>query len=223
MITLEPWLTRATKNELDQWLARATKCLSQESRTTVRAEIQDHYEAGRDEALSQGASPHEAETIALRALGDPARANRLYRRALLTGSEAQVLAQGRWESRLVCSRPLLRGAFLALPAIVFIAGLTAWFLKANSLAGSLLAAGFCLSVLLHGPFFPIYTQPRSRIYHAIKWTALTVLFTFLMLTLGWKYAWLGTYSPCIVAYAEWKRFSIRRKLPASQWPRHLYR
>jgi hypothetical protein len=223
MITLEPWLTRATKNELDQWLTRATKCLSQESRTTVRAEIQDHYEAGRDEAISHGASPHEAEAIALRALGDPARANRLYRRALLTGSEAQVLARGRSEARFICTSPLLRNAFLAMPAIALLAGLIAWFLKANSLAAFLLPVGFCLSVLLHGPFFPIYTQPRSRIYHAIKWTALTVLFSLLMLTLGWKYAWLGTYSLCITAYAEWTRFIIRRKLPASQWPRHLYR
>ena len=208
---------------LEQWLQRATKCLSNDSRATVRTEIQDHYETGCDQAMAGGATRYEAESIALLALGDPAHANRLYRRSLLTSSEARLLSQGRSETRLICSRPVLKTIFLSLPAVAFLAGLAAFFMKANSLAGFLVPIALCLSVMVHGPFFPIYTPLRSRIYRGLKWAALSALFVLVMLALGWKNSWLGISCIWTVGWVEWTRFSIRRKLPINQWPRHLHR
>jgi hypothetical protein len=207
---------------LESWLVRATKCLSAESRAMVRAEISDHYEASREEAIAGGAALYEAEAMALQTLGDPARANRLYRRSLLTSSEATLLSKGRSESRFICSRPILRNMFLALPGAAFLAGLIAFVMKANDLAGFLLPAALCLSVLLHGPFFPVYTPVRSRIYRGLKWTALSVLFALVMVVLGWQNSWLGVSCIWMVGWVEWNRFLIRRKLPINQWPRHLY-
>ena len=41
---------------LDTWLKQTTRHLSRDSAAQVRAEIQEHYEAGRDAAISGGAT-----------------------------------------------------------------------------------------------------------------------------------------------------------------------
>ena len=208
--------------ELEQWLMRASKCLSAESHTRVRAEILDHYEASRDEAIGNGATLLEAEAMALRALGDPGRANRLYRQSLLTSSEAKLLRQGNWEARAVCSRPVLKWIVLGLPVAAFLAGIIALLRGATHLAAELLPIGLCFSVLLHGPFLPIYTPLRSRIYRGFKWAALSAIFLMAMWPLGWSESWLFFGCLWMVVWIEWRRFSIRRKLPIGQWPRQLH-
>lgn len=206
---------------LEQWLTRATRCLSAESRTTVRAEIQDHYEAGRDEAISRGASSHQAGTIALRALGDPVRANRLYRRALLTKDEARLLKEGKWEARVVHSSRLVRWTMLALPVSVFLAGLVAFFMNTRPIPAVLVGISLVLSVLLHGPFLPIYTSTRSRIYRICKWIVLIAFFAA-MVPMARSEAWVLLGSFWLAAWVERIRYSIRRKIPITQWLRHLY-
>ncbi len=176
--------------ELEQWLMRASKCLSAESHTRVRAEILDHYEASRDEAIGNGATLQEAEAMALRALGDPGKANRLYRQSLLTSGEARFLRRGNSEVRAICSRPFLKWLVLGSPVAAFVSGIIAWLWGANRLAAELLPIGICLSILLHGPFLPIYTPLRSRIYRGFKWAALSVLFLVAMWPLGWSESWL---------------------------------
>lgn len=207
---------------LEQWLVRATRCLSQESRTKVRSEILDHYGASRDEAIGSGATLQEAEATALRALGEPAEANRLYRQSLLTSSEARLLREGNWEVRAICSRPVLRWLVLALPVAVFLAGIIALFCRSNNLAAELLLVSFCFSVLLHGPFLPIYTPLRSRIYRGFKWAALSAIFLMAAWSSGWSGSWLSLGCLWTVGWIEWRRISIRRKLPISRWPRQLH-
>ena len=208
--------------ELEKWLTQASRCLSQESRVRVKAEIVDHYEASRDEAIASGAALPEAEAIALRALGDPRVANRLYRRSLLTSGEARFLRRGTSEVRAVCSRPFLKWVVLASPVAAFVSGVIAWLWGANRLAAELLPIGICLSILLHGPFLPIYTPLRSRIYRGFKWAALTALMLISMVPLGWRESWLGLSCLWVIVWIEWTRFSIRRKLPVGQWPRQLH-
>ena len=208
--------------ELEQWVTRATRCLSQESRARVRAEILDHYEASRDEAIGNGATLQEAEAMGLRALGDPGRANALYRQSLLTSSEAKLLREGNWEARAVCSRPVLKWLVLTLPVAMFLAGVLTWFTGAKNLAGELLPIGVCFSVLLHGPFLPIYTPLRSRIYRGIKWAALSAIFLMAMWPLGWSGSWLSLCCLWTVGWIEWRRISIRRKLPIGRWPKQLH-
>jgi len=208
--------------EFEKWLMRATRCLSQESRARVRSEIKDHYEASRNDAVANGATLPEAEAIALRALGEPTEANRLYRQSLLTSSEARLLREGNWEVRAVCSRPVLRWFVLTLPVVVFLAGVLALFGGANHVAAGLVPVSFCFSMLLHGPFLPIYTPLRSRIYRGFKWAALSAIFLMATWPLGWSGSWLFFGCLWTVGRIEWTRFSIRRKLPIGQWPRQLH-
>lgn len=208
--------------DLDNWLLRATRCLAPESSARVRAEITDHFEASRDAAIDTGATAQDAEDAALHALGSPAEANRLYRRSLLTSSEARLLRTGNWEARAVCSRSALRWTFLAVPPIILIAGLLALLQHADGKAFVLLPASLCLAVLLHGPFLPVYTPSRSRIYRGFKWTALLALLLMGTMPLNWHESWICFGCWWFMIWAEWQRFSIRRKLPVGQWPRQLH-
>jgi hypothetical protein len=209
-------------DKLEKWLMQASRCLSQKSRSTVRDEILDHYEASRDEALGNGATWQEAEVMALRALGDPGEANRLYRRSLLTSAEARILGEGNWEARAVCSFPIIKSLMLALPVVVFLAGVFALLARKNELAFSLLPVSLLCSVLLHGPFLPIYTPLRSRIYRGLKWTALAGVFLAIVGWLGWRDSWVCMGGLWICVWTEWTRFSIRRKLPIDRWPKQLH-
>src|SRR5215475_11995878 len=108
---------------LEVWLKQATCRLSADAVLQVQREIEEHYDAAREEALSAGSDPVDAGRAALAALGDAAVANRQYRKVMLTAAEAKVLRQAKWESRAVCR--WLRWLFL-----VPVAGLSAgsWFL-----------------------------------------------------------------------------------------------
>src|SRR5882724_848375 len=99
---------------LDIWLKQATRHLAQASAAQVRGEIQEHYESAREAAMSSGASADEADRLAVAALGDSQVANCQYRNVLLTSAEARLLREGNWEARAVCSRPWLKGMFLAI-------------------------------------------------------------------------------------------------------------
>jgi hypothetical protein len=68
----------------------------------------------------------------------------------------------------------------------------------------------------------VYTPARSRIFRRVKWVALvgSTLLAFgpdagesfwLLLSCLWPLAWI-----------EWTRVSIRRKLRVSAWPKQLY-
>src|SRR5579859_6531288 len=92
---------------LDSWLLQATRGLSKDSASQVRAEIHEHYRSAHDDATAGGTSSDEADRLAVTALGDPKIANRQYRNVLLTSGEARMLRDAKWESRAVCSRPWL--------------------------------------------------------------------------------------------------------------------
>jgi hypothetical protein len=52
---------------LDSWLNQAVRRLSKDSTEIVRREIQEHYDAARDAALSCGIDPQQADAMALQA------------------------------------------------------------------------------------------------------------------------------------------------------------
>jgi hypothetical protein len=207
---------------LEGWLATASRCLSPESAAQVRTEIQAHYESAREAAIAGGSAPDAAERAALAALGDARAANRQYRKVLLTAAEARMLRDVQWESRLVCSRPGLPWMLRLAPLILLGA---AW---AASSAGYGLAArvsfllGMGSGILIAIPTLQIYTPFRSRLYRLLKWP---ILAAALALAFGPKAVdWWGALLICTsgVAWIEWTRHSIRRKLPVEKWPRALY-
>jgi hypothetical protein len=225
---------------LETWLARATRQLSAASAVQVRTEIAQHYESAREDALVSGVAGDEADRIAIAALGDPRAANSQYREALLTRSEARLLRTSACEARFFTSTPLRKRLLAIVPAAAAtcaagayaIATITAPFaipFAASTNATAALVARTCAgaalltSLMFAVPLLPIYTPARARFYRATKWLTVIALSVFLFdpgHRLQWSWLVLNCFS--FVAWIEVKRMSIRRKIPAANWPRHLY-
>jgi Mn2+/Fe2+ NRAMP family transporter len=203
--------------ELQTWLRQATRSLSRDSAAQVRTEIQDHYESARDAAMSGGSSEEEAKRVALAALGNAQAANCQYRSVLLTSAEARMLREGNWEARAVCSRPWLKRSLLAIPVILLCASATLFLTGALDTARVLLTGAIVMSLLLVPPFLPLYTPSRARVLRAVKWAALVGI-----MGLAFQWSWLLIACLWPLAWVEWKRISIRRKLPVADWPKQLY-
>ena len=207
---------------LDSWLKQATRHLGKDSVTRVRTEIQEHFDATRDAAIANGATAEEADTFALKALGDAKAANRQYRRVLLTSAESRILRSDDREARAICSRPPLKWIF----AGVFVTALcaaAALFLTGHVGAGrDAVALAIGMSPLSGALFLPIRTPARGRVFRALKWIAVTVAVALVFGPELLKWSWLLISCLWPLASSEWTRASIRRKLPASAWPRHLY-
>jgi hypothetical protein len=205
---------------LDTWLKQATRHLSKDSTAQVRIEIQEHYESAREAATQNGATADEADRLAVHDLGNAKKANRQYREVLLTSDEAKMLREGNWEARAVCSRPWLKWMLLAMPLAALFAAATLFF-TGSPHAWPLFAGGTGIGLLFAAPFLPIYTPSRGRVFRVVKWVVLLSVFGLAFGKDSQTWLWLG-YSFLWPAWIEWKRISIRRKLPVSDWPRHLY-
>jgi hypothetical protein len=69
---------------------------------------------------------------------------------------------------------------------------------------------------------PVYTPSRARVYRWVKWPAMLVATG---LAFGSTvFTWWGAFAICISGFVwmERVRHSIRRKLPAAQWPKELF-
>jgi hypothetical protein len=208
--------------DLDRWLEQATRRLSKDSAAQVRTEIQEHYQSAREAAISDGASQDEANRMALTALGDAKIANTQYRRVLLTASEARLLQQGNREAGVVCS---ISGRQWLLLAVSLIPLLAAGALLRTGWTGQgrvTLALGLGIGFTILAPRLPIYTPSRARVFRYFRWMIQVGL---LLLAFGpgaMRMSWLILLCVWQLMWVEWKRASIRRKLPVADWPRQLY-
>jgi hypothetical protein len=84
----------------------------------------------------------------------------------------------------------------------------------------IMAIGIC--PLLAAPLLPIYTRTRGLIFRYVKWIAIVAAFWLILGPNALKSSWLIVSCLWPLAWSEWTRASIRRKLPASAWPKHLY-
>jgi hypothetical protein len=207
---------------LELWLKQATRHLSGDSAVQVRTEIREHYESAREAAISGGANPDKAAQMALTALGDPKRANRQYRKVLLTSAEVRLLREGNWESRAICSHRLMRSVLLGVPLNALLAATILFCTGAMDAARILLVGGLGLGLLFMALSLPIYTPSRSRIFRYVKWVVLAGMPVLAFGPDAYKFSWLLISSLFPIAWVEWTRISIRRKLPVAQWPKHLY-
>ena len=208
--------------DLDCWLQQATRSLSKDSAVQVRTEIQEHYQSAREAAISGGASQDEANRMALTGLGDAKIANTQYRRVLLTASEARLLQQGNREAGVVCSISWLQWLLLAVSLIALLAAgalfRTGWI----GVGRVTLALGLGIGFTILGLRLPIYTPPRARVFRYFRWI---IQFGLLLLAFGpgaMRMWWLLLLCVWQLMWMEWKRASIRRKLPVADWPRKLY-
>ncbi len=207
---------------LDEWLKQATRHLSNDSVSQVRTEIQEHYESAREAAVSGGATADEADRLALTALGDAKAANCQYRKVLLTSAEARMLREGNCEARAVCSRAWLKWLLLALPVALLLSSSMLFLTGATTLAQKLFVGGVGMGVLFAGPFLPIYTPSRALVFRCVKWAALICTFVLALGPDALQSSWLLTSCLWPLAWIEWTRFSIRRKLRVAAWPKQLY-
>jgi hypothetical protein len=208
--------------ELSNWLQQATRRLAKDSIAQVQTEIQDHYESAREAAIAAGAANDEADRQAILSLGDPKTANRQYRQVLLTSTEARMLRDVNWEARAFCSRPWLKWLLLLLPLPIYAAAAFLLVDGRTDFARDLAVFGVTMSLLVAGPLLPIFTPSRSRIFRLVKWLGLAaaVILLFGPQLLQWSWLLLSCVFPA--AWTEWTRASIRRKLPVTAWPKHLY-
>ena len=204
-------------NTLELWLERATRCLSAESSAQVRSEIREHYVSAVAVAICQGLSDDQAEQSAVASLGDPAEANRQYRRVLLTSAEARMLRRSNSEARALCARPWLRWLLALLPATALVGSLTFAVRDKDAVAWTLFAGAAAVTLMLFASYLPVYTVTRSRIFRAVKWAVLIGI-----MAICYRWPWLCFASLWPIAHIEWNRVSIRRKLPVAQWPKQLY-
>jgi hypothetical protein len=206
--------------DLETWLKQATRHLSKDSVARVRTEIQEHYESAREAALSNGATTDEAERLAVTALGDAKSANCQYRDVLLTSAEARILREGEWERRAFCS--WRKWLLPAIPGTALLAASACFFAGAFGPARTLLVGGIGMGLCFGVHFLPVYTPSRARVFRPVKWILLagTLLLAFGPDAVKWS--WLLTSCLWPLAWIEWTRISIRRKLPVAQWPKQLY-
>jgi len=207
---------------VERWLEQATRGLASESAAVVRGEIREHYESERESWMSRGATSEEAGRLAVKALGDARDANCEYRKVLLTSAEAGMLRESNWEARAICSRPWLKWTLLTVPVAALAAGSVLFFSGPTALAQGLVLMGIATGVVFAGPFLPIYTERRGRVYRIVKWMVLISAFCLAFGSDAVKYSWLWASCLWIPFWTEWTRASIRRKLPVGQWPKQLY-
>lgn len=208
---------------LDIWLERATRGLSEESAAQVRREIADHYQSARDAVIEAGAAVNMAEQSALSELGEASAANRQYRRVLLTAAEARLLRADTVEARaLRAVDGRFYGAAFGLPVCALGAAAALNQGGAEEVARVALAVGIGSAFWLTVPRLPIDTPVRSRIFRALRWL---VQAGTLWLAFGpdaLNMIWLMGLVLGSLAWTEWTRASIRRKLSPPLWPKHLY-
>lgn len=209
-------------NGLESWLKQATRKLSAASVARVRSEIREHYESALEAAMSGGATAEEADRLAVSALGDAKAANRQYRDVLLTSAEARLLREGNWEARAICSRSWPKWLLAALPAATLFAAATSFRLGAIALAWPLFAGGILMTLVFAAPFLPLYTPARGRVFRCVKWVALLATLGLAFGPNALKWSWLLFSCLWPMAWVEWARYSIRRKLPVAEWPKQLY-
>jgi hypothetical protein len=168
------------------------------------------------------AAADEADRLALSSPGNPGVVNRQYRRILLTSAEDRMLRDGNREALAVCSRPWLKWMLLAVPLAALSAAPVLFLNGAVEGARALLSGGTALGVFFAAPLLPIYTPPRARVYRVVKWVALIGVFILVVGSYTLKYMWLLASCAWIPVWTEWTRSPIRRKLPVTEWPKHLY-
>lgn len=104
-------------------------------------------------------------------------------------------------------------------AVLFLmlAGIAIWLPATFLPMATWMAAGFLAVRTL-----PIYTEERSRWFRVAKWTTM-VIAAVLPVLYGARFPWSGAvYLAIFFVLTDMKSISLRRKLPAVQWPKRLY-
>lgn len=75
--------------------------------------------------------------------------------------------------------------------------------------------------MLAAPFLTVYTPERARLFRIWKWIVISGAIALVYGPDLLKLSWLLFSSLWPIAWLEWTRSSIRRKLPVGKWPKQL--
>ena len=109
-----------------------------------------------------------------------------------------------------------------MPAGAVLAGLGFYVAGATAVAQVLLVGGLGTGMLFSATFLPVYTPDRGRVFRLVKWTVLARILVLAFWPMMLQWSWLLFSCAWPMAWAEWSRASIRRKLPIEKWPKQLY-
>ena len=207
---------------LESWLKQATRHLSKDSATLVRSEICEHYDSAHEAAMAEVATAEQADQLALAALGDARTVNGHYRQVLLTSDEARLLRNGNSEARAFCSRRWIKWLGIVLSVGTFWTALTLFFLGSIEMSAAALAIFLMAGLLFVAPLLPVYTPSRSRIFRGVKYVFIVAALAMVFGRDALHMSWLLISCLWPIMWIEWRRASIRRKLPATAWPRQLF-
>ena len=173
-------------------------------------------------AIAEGATAEQADQFALAALGDARTVNGHYRQVLLTSDEARLLRNGNSEARAFCSRRWIKWTGIVLSVGTFWTALTLFFLGRIEMSAS-------RACHLPDDWSSLCCAASSRL-HAVTQSYLSrreVCADHWRARDGFRSRFAAhVVAADLVLVADRRgsnggELSIRRKLPATAWPRQL--
>jgi hypothetical protein len=188
---------------IDQWIAIATSKLAPESAEQVRREIGEHYHC----ALAAGAWD-------IASLGDPRKANREYRKVLLTAAEARFVER---PQRIVPPGSWRWWGMAVLGLLTDLAWASRWPSSGPYLVWRAWPLGALLLLQYLGPLLRIRTPARLRIWHWVRVAGFAV--AMLLLITVWDGSIFGLMTQFLVVVSFLGApATLRRKFPVDKWP-----
>ena len=116
----------------------------------------------------------------------------------------------------------MKWALLAVPVFALAASAASFAAGAVEPSRVLLVGGIGIGLLFSAILLPVYTPARGRIFRSVKWVVMLGMFAIVFGADVLRFTWLLASCLAPLVWMEWTRVSIRRKLPVSEWPKHLY-
>jgi hypothetical protein len=141
---------------------------------------------------------------------------------LLTRDEARILREGDWESRLVCANSYGKALMILLPSLAIGAGAILLSLGHEEGGWNFLMAGIGIGLTVLAGLLGLQKIQKGRIFRILRWVMVSAVVLGIFGKDALRLSWLLIPSVWPLAWIEWRRHTIRRKLPVAMWPKHLY-
>jgi hypothetical protein len=132
------------------------------------------------------------------------------------------MRNGKTETRLFCSASWIKWIGIVFSIGAFWTALVLFFLGRIETSETALAIFLMAGLLFVGPLLPVYTPSRSRVFRGVKYVFIVAALAMVFGSDALRMSWLLISCLWPIMWIEWRRASIRRKLPATAWPRQLF-
>jgi hypothetical protein len=168
---------------LEQWINSATKNLAPEAISSIAKEITDHYQTSLEKYEARGISSIEAESLAVRDLGDPEKSANKFVQVYLTKEEGEklqnMMRNPNWFGAIIGI--ILYGFFAVISLFLISVTPDDVFRNESSLHYISFAILFLLIFLLH--FFDVFViknlKNKTRLSFFVKFKYNTIIFSII--------------------------------------------